>query len=237
MSCRPVTGLDDVEGKIKKLNKIMSVEINNKNLLTQTIMTRSSSSSSSTSSLDLSFHIELNTLKNNVVAIRSELEKQKKEVEDLKAYNQVADRLNAMNYARVHDMAIILGLVAPPQENMLPETIDTALLANDFDEGRPTKKRKTSHKKQAQIMPQPPVAYNASNYPEMIRRGPIINDAVIYQFPETIVPHNSPSDSPQQMPVTFPTPPPPLFANCFDADADAANLTNHYYDFDGFYDF
>lgn len=160
---------------------------------------------------------QIQQVKNNLYTIQNEIN-QLKVINNTLAVNvQNNERIHEINYRRVHDIAVMLGIAEQqPEQTEYDECIEDEM---------PAKRRKLTHYNQRETPVPRPILPRPTLLPAPA------NSAVANQY-AMLQSHNDPP-----MPVAPPSspnnsPPPPKFTACFDEP-----MSNHYFDIDGFYDF
>lgn len=185
---------------------------------------------------------EINQIWDKITELRADLIKMKETNNQLIAHNKHMELLHEKNYARLQDLATILGAdhsslhrSVPVQNNHFAYDGTQGMQMSEYEsdhDSPPSKRRKLQP-----ILPRPPypVAFNEndtySNVMEMrTRTDPVLYNKPLISCPAP--PNPSPQNSPPQMPVTFPSPPAPLFTSCFDNENPTSGFDiEHYYDF------
>lgn len=168
---------------------------------------------------------QIKQVKNNLHNIQIELNHLKQINNNIVIQYQNTERIHELNYRRIQDMALMFGLPISSDENNQQSIQSYSNNDNDLVDGEmPAKRRKLDHYTERErqvprpILPRPTLLPAPAN-------SAIDNQYAILQSRNDpsmpIAPPSSPNNSPPQN-----------FTKCFDEE-----MSNHYYDIDGFYDF
>jgi hypothetical protein len=171
---------------------------------------------------------QIKEVKNNLEFIQKEINQLKYMNNTLAVNIQNNERIHEVNYRRVQDMAMMMGI--EQQEHQQSN--------DDSEDEMPAKRRKLTHYTEREtptprpILPRPTLLPAPANTSDMTYAMAITNN----DPPMPVAPPSTPANSPTV----------PVFTGCFEDSKQCfedskqyfeEHVSNHYYDIDGVYDF